>query len=74
LEISSPQLRAGQEVLIVKIKSSENKFAFLFPVGLGIGTALGALIHNVGLGLAIGACIGTIASLVGWYLSGEQAN
>lgn len=47
----------------------EHKYAFLFPAGLGIGTALGALIHNIGLGLAIGAGIGTTLSLIGWYLS-----
>jgi len=55
-------------------KRSENKFAFLLPVGLGIGIAIGALLHNIGVGLAIGAGIGTILSLIGWQLSHEHAN
>jgi hypothetical protein len=42
--------------------------AIIFPVCLGIGTAIGALIHNIGVGLAIGACIGTIFSLIGYSL------
>lgn len=42
--------------------------ATVFPVCLGLGTAIGALIHNIGVGLAIGAGIGTIFSLIGYYL------
>ena len=57
----------------MKQKRSTNKYAFLFPVGLGIGTALGALIHNIGVGLAIGAGIGTLMSLVGWHFSSKQS-
>ncbi|MGD2157560.1 MAG: hypothetical protein PVG14_05205 [Anaerolineales bacterium] len=40
----------------------------IFPVCLGIGTGIGALIHNVGVGIAIGAAIGTILNLTGYYL------
>jgi hypothetical protein len=54
-------------------KRSANKFAFLFPVGLGIGTALGALLHNIGVGLAIGAGIGTVMSLIGWHFSNQES-
>ena len=50
---------------------SQNKYAFLFPVGIGIDVALGALIRNIGMGLAIGAGIGTACSLIGYYL-GQQ--
>ena len=52
--------------------NKQNKYAFLFPVGIGIGTAIGALIHNVGVGIAIGAAIGTIGSLIGYYLGEEK--
>lgn len=58
----------------MKQKRSENKFAFLLPVGLGIGTGIGALVHNIGVGLAIGAAIGTILSLIGWYFSSEPTD
>jgi len=58
----------------MKRKRSDNKFAFLLPVGLGIGTGIGALIHNIGVGLAIGAAIGTILSLIGWYFSSEHTD
>jgi hypothetical protein len=54
-------------------KRSANKFAFLFPVGLGIGTALGALLHNIGVGLVIGAGIGTLMSLIGWHFTSQQS-
>jgi len=40
----------------------------LYPACLGIGTAVGALIHNIGVGLAIGAGIGSIFSLIVYYL------
>lgn len=50
-------------------QSRYNKLvAVIFPMCLGIGTAIGALIHNVGMGLAIGAGIGTIFNLIGTYL------
>jgi zinc transporter ZupT len=65
---------AGIEEQIMKKKQSDSKFSFLLPVGLGIGIAIGALIHNIGAGLAIGAGIGTVSSLIGWYLSSEQTD
>lgn len=52
------QNRPGAETLV----------AILFPVCLGIGTGIGALIHNIGVGIAVGAGMGTILNLVGHYL------
>lgn len=52
---------------MIKPKRSDNKYSLLFPVGLGIGTAIGALIHNIGVGLGIGVAIGTMASLIAYY-------
>lgn len=46
----------------------ETYVSIIFPVCLGIGTAIGALIHNVGVGLAIGAGVGTFFSLLAYYL------
>jgi hypothetical protein len=46
----------------------------IFPACLGIGTAIGALIHNIGLGLAIGAGVGTIFNLIGYYLVNSKAD
>jgi len=40
----------------------------IFPICLGLGTALGALIHNIGVGLGIGAIIGTVLGVLGWVL------
>jgi hypothetical protein len=57
-----------------KSKPTENKFAFLFPAGIGMGVAVGALIHNIGVGMALGAVIGTICSLLGGYISNLHAN
>jgi hypothetical protein len=45
-------------------KKRENLFSFVFPACLGLGVGLGALIRNIGVGLAIGAGIGTILSLL----------
>lgn len=53
-------------------KQTENNYAFLFPVGLGIGTAVGALIHNIGVGLAAGAGFGMLMSLIGWYFRDQE--
>lgn len=55
-------------------KRSDNRFAFLLPVGVGVGIAIGALIHNIGVGLAIGAAIGTIASLTAYYIDNSHAD
>jgi hypothetical protein len=40
----------------------------IFPICLGIGIAIGALIHNIGVGLAIGAGVGTFFNLLAYYL------
>lgn len=42
-------------------------WAFL-PIGIGLGTAVGALIGNVGLGMVFGAAVGTPLNLVFYYL------
>lgn len=41
-------------------------WAFL-PLGIGLGTAAGALIGNVGLGLVFGAALGTPLNLIFYY-------
>lgn len=56
----------------MKQTRSENKYAFLFPVGLSIGIVVGVSIHNIGAGLAIGAGIGTILSLIAWQFSRQN--
>lgn len=48
--------------------------AILFSACLGIGTAVGALIHNIGVRLAIGAGIGTIFSLIAYYLGKSNSD
>lgn len=47
-----------------KKKKREHGSTILFPACLGMGVGLGALIRNIGVGLAIGAGIGTILSLL----------
>jgi hypothetical protein len=47
---------------------NEKYVSSIFPVCLGIGTAIGALIHNIGVGLAIGAGVGTFFNLLAYYL------
>ena len=50
-------------------RDSENVFSILFPAFLGLGVGLGALIRNIGVGLAIGAGMGSFLSLlVEYYL------
>jgi hypothetical protein len=49
-----------------KKRKHEWWWAFL-PIGLGLGTAAGALIGNVGLGLVIGAALGTPLNLIFYY-------
>ncbi|MGD8759125.1 MAG: hypothetical protein PVJ07_02610 [Anaerolineales bacterium] len=44
-------------------------FGLLFPVGIGLGVAIGALLHNIGVGMAFGAAIGVTASLLTDWLS-----
>jgi hypothetical protein len=47
---------------------NEQLLTIVFPACLGLGTAIGALIHNIGVGLAIGAGIGTVISFIGYSL------
>ena len=37
------------------------------PIGIGLGTAAGALFGNVGAGISIGAALGTIFNLLFYY-------
>lgn len=42
----------------------------IFPICLGLGTGFGALIHNVGAGLAVGAGIGvTLRFVADWLMT-----
>ena len=50
-------------------KPRESTFALLFPVGIGIGVAIGALLHNIGVGMTFGAALGVTASLLADWLS-----
>lgn len=49
------------------MKKRKTVFGILFPACLGLGVGLGALMHNIGVGLAIGAGTGTLLSLFGEY-------
>jgi hypothetical protein len=51
----------------------ENKYFLIFPIFLGLGTGVGALIRNVGLGLAIGAAVGTPLALLAEYYLGRNS-
>ena len=46
-------------------KKASSKYGILFPTCIGLGGSLGALMHNIGVGMVIGVAIGTILSLVG---------
>lgn len=43
-----------------------SKSYFWLPVFIGLGTGLGALINNIGAGMAIGVGVGTVVSLLVW--------
>lgn len=64
------RLDSGQDKEAV-VNQSRQQFthrAYLFlPICVGLGTGLGALIGNIGVGLAIGAGVGTTLSLLGWW-------
>jgi hypothetical protein len=53
---------------------SDKLVAFIFPACIGFGTGIGALIHNVGLGIASGAVVGTVLSLIGQFLVKANSN
>lgn len=50
-----------------RINSYSGWWAFL-PIGIGLGTAAGALFGNVGLGISWGVAVGTPLNLVFYYL------
>ena len=52
-------------------KKSSRKTAYLpiiMPACIGLGTGFGALIHNIGIGMTFGVALGTILSLIAYYL------
>ncbi|MGD8814931.1 MAG: hypothetical protein PVI78_10715 [Anaerolineales bacterium] len=50
---------------MVKNKTDKpNRYLFLFPASLGLGTGIGAALHNVGMGIAIGAAVGVTLVLL----------
>lgn len=52
-------------------KKSSRKTAYLpiiMPACIGLGTGFGALIHNIGVGMTFGVALGTILSLIAYYL------
>jgi hypothetical protein len=53
-------------------KKREHRFYLIFPICLGLGTGLGALLRNVGLGLGFGAAVGTTLSLLAEYFLGRE--
>jgi len=54
-------------------KKKDSKYFLIFPIFLGLGTGLGALIRNVGLGMAIGAAVGTPLALLAEYYLGRDS-
>jgi uncharacterized membrane-anchored protein len=55
-----------------RTRKRENRYWFIFPICLALGTGLGALLHNVGLGLGIGAAVGTTLGLLAYYYFDSQ--
>ena len=49
--------------------NTRNYVGIFLPVGIGAGTALGAAIHNIGVGMCIGAFFGVTLSLLVEHLS-----
>ncbi|HEY68973.1 MAG TPA: hypothetical protein G4O08_00130 [Anaerolineae bacterium] len=41
-----------------------NRFLFLFPASIGLGTGIGAALHNIGVGMAIGSAMGVTLVLL----------
>jgi hypothetical protein len=52
---------------MAKSKKSQHRLYWLFPAFLGLGTGIGALTGNIGVGLSIGAGVGTLLSLLGYW-------
>ena len=49
-------------------KITRNNPGLFLPVGIGAGTALGAAIHNIGVGMSIGVFFGVALSLLVEYI------
>ena len=56
----------------VKKESQQNRFAYMFPIGVGAGVAIGVALGNIGVGLAIGAAMGVIMGLAGSQLDAKK--
>jgi hypothetical protein len=53
------------------LRSKRNPQEFwgkFFPICIALGTGVGALLGNVGVGISLGAGVGTTLSLIFYYL------
>jgi hypothetical protein len=53
----------------MKEKKEKPYTSFWLPVGISLGTGLGALFGNVGLGMIFGVAAGTMLNLISYYHS-----
>lgn len=50
-----------------KNHEADRSWYIFFPICISLGTGLGATLGNVGLGLALGAAVGTMLNLLVYY-------
>jgi hypothetical protein len=52
---------------------SHDKPWFIFlPIFIGLGTGMGALLGNVGVGIVLGVGLGSILNLAAYYLQSDR--
>lgn len=48
-------------------KKQVGRWGVYLPIGIGLGTGVGALVGNIGVGMCFGVAVGTMLSLLAYY-------
>jgi len=47
-------------------EKNSGEWGFFLPIGIALGTGVGALLGNVGVGMVLGVALGTFLNLLSW--------
>jgi hypothetical protein len=60
----------GEEKVQQSRKLNPGKWGLFLPIGIVLGTGIGALLGNVGVGMVFGVALGTLLNLLRWERGG----
>jgi hypothetical protein len=56
----------GEDSMQQGHKKDTGEWGLFLPIGIALGTGVGALLGNVGVGMVFGVALGTLLNLISW--------